>query len=132
MELTMLIEDIFPSKYLKASDLNGQDLPVVIQSADIVQFDDGNKIEVTLAGQSKTFVCNKTNAKAIATAYSSDTNAWHGCNVILFPMMVDTPNGPKEAIRVRIPATVQQPIPRSLEEGVSRAQTTKQTLEDVL
>ena len=128
----MNVDDIFPSKYLKASDLNGQDLQVVIQSTDIVKFDDGDKIEIALEGQSKMLVCNKTNAKAIATAYGSETSAWHGCNVILFPMMVDTPNGPKEAIRVRIPATVQQPIPRSLEEGVSRVQTTKQALEDVL
>ena len=126
----MNVDDIFPSKYLKAADLKGQDLMVTIQSTDIAQFDDGRKIEVTLVGQSKMFICNKTNARAIATAYSSDTNAWHGREVILFPMMVDTPNGPKEAIRVRIPTTTQQPLPRSPEEGFSRA--TSQDLEQVL
>ena len=128
----MNINEIFPSKYLKASDLNGQDLQVVIQGTDIVKFDDGDKIAVTLMGQSKAFVCNKTNATAIAVAYSDDTNAWNGCNVILFPMMVDTPSGPKQAIRVRIPPSVNQPIPQSLQEGFSQAQTTKQELEYAL
>ena len=122
----MNIDDIFPSKYLKASDLNGQDLNVTITDTTVAQFDDGHKIEATLSGQSKSFICNKTNARAIATAYSSDTNAWHGREVTLFPMMVDTPNGPKEAIRVRVPAA----IPLALEEGFS--QTTSQDLEQVL
>ncbi len=122
----MNIDDIFPSKYLKASDLNGQDLNVTISNTTVAQFDDGHKIEVVLSGQSKSFICNKTNARTIATAYSSDTTAWHGREVILFPMMVATPNGPKEAIRVRVPAA----IPRSLEEGFS--ETTSEDLEQVL
>ena len=128
----MNINDVFPSKYLKASDLNGQDLQVVIQSTAPVKFDDGDKIEITLMGQSKTFVCNKTNATAIGVAYGGETEAWAGCNVILFPMMVDTPSGPKQAIRVRIPPSVNQPIPQSLQEGVALAQTTKQELQDAL
>ena len=85
----------------------------------IAQFDDGAKIEVTLLDQSKTFICNKTNATTISTAFGKETVGWHGHDVILYPMMVPTPSGPKEAIRVRMPSSS---MAQSVAEGLSRAQ----------
>jgi hypothetical protein len=50
---------------------------------------------------SKGMVCNVTNCRAIANMYGPNVADWAGKRITLYSTEVDTPDGPKMAIRVR-------------------------------
>ncbi|GAG76589.1 unnamed protein product, partial [marine sediment metagenome] len=68
------VKDLFPtSDALKATDLpEGIDVPVVIESARPITFDDGPKLILGFRGKSKVMVCNKTNTFRIADILGDD------------------------------------------------------------
>ena len=87
----MKLEDIFPSasNYLKKEDLP-RPVKVIIEDVDAAEFTakDGtpqHKLDITLKGKEKHFLCNKTNARMIATIIgSSDTKDWNGKEITIF------------------------------------------------
>jgi hypothetical protein len=101
------INDLYPSMYLKASDL-GESQPVV--TIDRVELEPVGRTKemkpvVYFAGKQKGMVLNKTNSKKIAEITSShDTDDWHGAQVRLFATEVDFQGETVEAIRVKAPA----------------------------
>jgi hypothetical protein len=99
----MKVSEAFPSKYLRAADLQGKNVSVVILSAEYEQIGDDNKIVIYFQGKEKGLVLNKTNANNIATVYGDDTDDWTGGDLILFPAMVDFQGRTVEAVRVRVP-----------------------------
>lgn len=99
----MRISTAFPSSYIKAGDLNGRNVRVLI---DRVEMEDiGGEIKPVLyfQGKEKGMVLNKTNSNNIAVAYGDETDDWHGKELVLFPAMVDFQGRTVEAIRVRLP-----------------------------
>jgi len=102
------IDEFFPSKYLKASDLQGRDVRVTIASLNPEQFENDGKTETKLvcyfAKKEKGVVLNKTNAATIATAYGYDYTQWPGNQITLYMAMVDAWGETREAIRVRVTA----------------------------
>lgn len=93
----MKIDEMFPSRFLKESDLDGREVPVIIVS---VEMDDLQVVgtsktkrapvvtlKSTKTGKEldKSLVLNKTNALAIATMYGNDTAAWVGKTIVLRP-----------------------------------------------
>ena len=102
------IDDFFPSKYLKASDLQGRDVKVTIQSLIPEQFENDGKTDTKLVvyfvGKEKGVVLNKTNAGTIAAAYGYDYTTWSGNQITLYTAMVDAWGETKEAIRIRVTA----------------------------
>jgi hypothetical protein len=60
------VNDFFPSKHLRASDLNGQPRVVTIECDERVKFDNGEQKPVAKLRGEKSFVLNKTNFNAIA------------------------------------------------------------------
>ena len=102
------IDEFFPSKYLKASDLQGRDVRVTIASLNPEQFENDGKTETKLvcyfAKKEKGVVLNKTNAATIATAYGYDYTQWPGNQITLYVAMVDAWGETREAIRVRVTA----------------------------
>lgn len=103
----------FPSNYLKAADLQGRHVAVVISNVVMEDVGDDNKPVVYFRGTQKGVVLNKTNANNIAVLYGDDTDAWIGQTVTLFPAMVDFQGRSVEAIRIRGPMTPQQPVAKS-------------------
>jgi len=100
----MRISDAFPSKYLKASDLQDRNINVVIDRAEPEEVGEGERKPVLyFQGKTKGLVLNKTNSRAIAAAYGDDTDDWEGRPLVLFPAMVDFRGDTVEAIRVRLP-----------------------------
>lgn len=99
----MKVSEAFPSKYLRAADLQGKNVAVVINSAEYEQIGDDNKIVVYFQGKEKGLVLNKTNANNIAIVYGDDTDDWRGGDLVLFPAMVDFQGRTVEAVRVRVP-----------------------------
>ena len=98
------INDAFPSQYLKASDLQGQQ-PIV--TIDRVEFEAvGRQKEmkpvVYFIGKEKGVVLNKTNAKTISNLVGSfETDEWHGFRVRLYSANVEFQGETVESIRVK-------------------------------
>jgi hypothetical protein len=100
----MKISSAFPSKFLRAADLQDQNINVTMSHVDMEDVGDTDKKPVLyFNGKEKGCVLNKTNSKVITQAYGDDTEAWRGKPLILYPAMVDFRGDMVEAIRVRIP-----------------------------
>ena len=98
------ISESFPSKYVKAADLKGQNVLVVIGHVKFERIgtnDKDDKPVLYFQGKSKGMVLNKTNATNIAHLYGDDTDDWAGREIVLFTAMVDYQGKTVEAIRVR-------------------------------
>lgn len=97
------INDAFPSKYLKASDLQGRQVTVRMDRAEYETIGDDRKLILYFQGKEKGMVLNKTNANNIGFIYGPDTDGWQGAEITLFEAMVDFQGKTVPAIRVRAP-----------------------------
>jgi hypothetical protein len=100
------INQAFPSKYLKASDLEGN--TVIVKIADVkveaVGRDQDTKPVVYFEGKKKGLVLNKTNSNKIAQiAQSHETDEWVGVTIAIYPTEVEFSGESVEAIRVKAP-----------------------------
>jgi hypothetical protein len=99
------IHDVFPSKYLKASELKGQ-RPIV--TIDRVEIEAGNNNDELLVayfkGKSKGMVINKTKANIISTMYGPETDNWVGEQIQLYETTADFNGKRTAAIGVQIPS----------------------------
>src|SRR3989304_235004 len=116
----MNINDQFPSKYLKATDLNGGEVTVTIKDCMVEEVGDDKRPVLYFTGKDKGVVLNKTNANNIADAYTPDTDEWVGKKVVLYTAWVDFQGRSVESIRIR-PAranegTKQAAVPPKFEE----------------
>ena len=107
----MHIDQAFPSNFIKASDLQGREIPVIISSADVEKIGNNNeqKLVLKFQGKSKGMICNRTNANRIAYSYGNDTDGWIGKEIILYPDMVDFQGRMVEAVRVKAPVKAAAP-----------------------
>ena len=112
------IMDDFPSKYLKAADLEDREHKLVMLHIHKETVGDDDKPVLYFTKAKKGVVLNKTNAKAIASAYGYDTDNWPGKEVILYPAMVQFRDEMVESIRIKVPkaAPKPKPAPKSQEE----------------
>jgi hypothetical protein len=97
----MNINDQFPSKYLKAADLNGGEALVTIKDCIVESLGEDKRPVLYFAGKEKGVVLNKTNATNISDAYGPDTDEWVGKKVVLYTAYVDFQGRSMEAIRIR-------------------------------
>ena len=110
------INDAFPSNYLKASDLKGRSVVVVI---DRVEFEPvGQKKDMKpilyFQGKTKGVVLNKTNAtKIMALTDTPDTENWRGFAIVLYPTETSFQGDMVDCIRVKAAPTTarRQPPP---------------------
>jgi arabinogalactan endo-1,4-beta-galactosidase len=99
----MNINDQFPSKFLKAADLNGGEVMVTIKDCIVETIGEDKRPVLYFAGKDKGVVLNKTNATNISEAYTPDTDEWIGKKVILYCAFVDFQGRSVESIRIRKP-----------------------------
>ncbi len=99
----MDINEAFPSKFIKAADLKGRDVTVVIASCEIETIGDERKLVLAFQGKDKTLVCNRTNALTVAEMYGNDTDQWVGREIVLFATKVPFQGKLTDAIRVKEP-----------------------------
>lgn len=99
------INNVFPSKYLSAEDIAGQEYTVTIRNVAMEQFDDGeSKAIVHFNELPKGLTLNKTNAKTIASMYGPETDSWNGQKVTVFTIWTEYQGKQTQGIRVRPPA----------------------------
>ncbi len=99
----MKMSEEFPSKFLKAGDLQGREVRVTMSNVEREKIGDDNKPVLYFKGKEKGVVLNKTNASTITDAYGDDTEDWYDQPLILFSVMVDFQGKVAPAIRVRVP-----------------------------
>lgn len=107
----MKIGEAFPSKYIKAADLQGRPVKAVIDSVEITNIgDDEDKLVIYFRGKKKGLVCNVTNARMIEEIMGSDeTDEWAGREILLYPTKVDYAGRRVDAIRVDYPDAQRSP-----------------------
>lgn len=104
------MNDAFPSKYLKAADLQGHEVQVVIAGAEIEEINPKErKLVLYFRGKDKGMVCNRTNATRIAYSYGEDTDNWLNRPIVLFGEVVDFQGKATLGLRVRVPAAAIAP-----------------------
>jgi hypothetical protein len=97
------IDDLFPSRYLKAADLKGQKRTLTISKITSEEVGKDKKAEPIIYFQkcTKGLVLNKTNAKRIAEVLGSKALAdWPGKSVALYSKMVEFAGDLVPAIRI--------------------------------
>lgn len=104
-ETDMKLTEAFPSKWLKAADLEGQSRLVTIESVKLEVVEEGKpaKPVVILRGMTQGLVLNKTNGNTIASFLGDDTDAWTGKKIVLFPTQAEFQGRMTDCIRVRQP-----------------------------
>lgn len=98
----MNIDSLFPSRFLKASDLGGTQKTFTINGITVEEMTDGNrKPALSFAEADKALVLNRTNAGVISAAFGRDTDTWSGKKLTLFSTPVTFQGRLVDAIRVR-------------------------------
>lgn len=101
----MNVNDAFPSKYLRASDIANATPTVTIANVTMESVGEDRRIVVYFVGKDKGLVLNKTNANAIADILGSDdTDNWLEGRIKLVTAKVDYQGKRVAAIRIEEPA----------------------------
>lgn len=107
--------DSIPSKWLKASDLDGKPQLVTIKRFTVEALQDGTKKPaVWFREEAKGLVLNITNGKSIEKiAGTADPDGWMGKRVVIYPTETEMGGERVDCIRVRAPkvgAKLPEPI----------------------
>jgi len=106
----MTRDEVFPSKYLKASDLKGKPRTVIIDSAryETLKSLDGKetqKIVLYFENVPKSLPLNATNFDAVCDATGfPDTEDWPGQRIELYPTKTTMGGKTTDCIRIRRPS----------------------------
>jgi hypothetical protein len=104
-DITMKTSQAFPSKYLKAADLNGK--AHLVKISEVVQEEVGQNKDLKLVayfhGKQKGMVLNKTNADTIASKHGDETDNWDGAEIELYPGTATFQGQVVPSLKVRLP-----------------------------
>jgi hypothetical protein len=97
------IGDMYPSRWLKASDVEDEDRVLTIDRVVEEKIGQAGDLKWVLYFQEldKGLVLNKTNTTTIAKLWGDNTDDWEGCQVTLYATEVQFQGDMVEAIRVR-------------------------------
>jgi hypothetical protein len=108
------VDDLYPSRYLKVSDLPEEgDLILTITNVDTqeVGVDQDRKVVVSFAETEKKLVLNKTNATTISDLYGKKIAGWVGKKIALFATEVAFQGKTQPGIRIRMRVPQPKKIP---------------------
>lgn len=115
----MKISNAFPSKYLKASDLQGKTVIATIGKVIMETFTNGDTgIVMYFQGKQKGMSLNKTKGTIIGDAYGDDTDNWTGKQITLSPGKTMYQGRTYDVINVSIPQgqTMAAPQPMTFQD----------------
>jgi hypothetical protein len=99
--------EIFPSKFLKASDLAGKPLTVEIERAPTETLGSGDdtdrKTVLYFRGGPKPLPLNMVNWDAVAAIAGDDSDDWPGHRIELYPTTTTLRGSTVDCIRIRAP-----------------------------
>jgi RNA polymerase subunit RPABC4/transcription elongation factor Spt4 len=119
--MNMDAKTIFPSKYIKAEDLQGKSVTVQIAAIEIEEIGKQKDRRPVLyfRGKEKGMVLNKTNVNKICEILgTSETDEWFGGLIVIYPTEVEFSGAMTMAIRVRAPSAngATKPKPKPMRE----------------
>jgi hypothetical protein len=99
----MKMSDVFTSKYMKASDLNGSEQVMKIAGCymEEVGADKDEKPVLYFENQQKGLVLNRTNSDRLVHRYGDDTAKWEGGHVRVYSELVSYQGKQIEGIRLQ-------------------------------
>jgi hypothetical protein len=108
-------DDVFPSKYLKASDLKDEAHIVEIDHAPLqtlknTKGEDEKKTVLYFTGAKKCMPLNKTNWDAVADICGEDTEDWPGKKIELYPTTTQMGGKIVDCVRIRKPKEKGDPL----------------------
>ena len=110
--------EVFPSKYMKASDLAGKPLIVEIESAPLETLGSGgnqtNKTVLYFRGGAKPLPLNMVNWGAVAEIAGDETDEWPGHRIELFPTTTEMKGKTVDCVRVRAPKQKEMPLAKAI------------------
>jgi len=110
----MNIDAAFPSTYLKAADLQGHAVNVIVSGCKMEPISKTEEKPVLyFQGKEKRLVLNKTNASVLSHVYGAETEGWAGKPLQIFPTQTPYQGQMVDCLRVRVmPGTATpQPVP---------------------
>lgn len=106
----MNVNDLFPSRFLKAHDLGGKAFTLIIRAITLEDVGHGaekeRKLTVAFEKATKMMLLNRTNAMIIASMYGPETDGWKGKAVTVYSARVKAFGAWHDALRIKeqIPA----------------------------
>ncbi len=108
----MKMSSAFPSQYLRASDLEGRQVNVTIDTVNMQEVGQGSEAKqlpvVYFVGKDSGLVLNKTNANVLVAAFGDESDAWSGRKITLFSTPVPYQGKMVDGIRFTIPQQDEQ------------------------
>ena len=90
----MSISRLFPSKYLKADDVeDGETVTIKEVMVEAVGMDQEDKPVIYFDEHPKGCILNKTNAQSVAKVYGDEEDDWFGKKLVLMTVPSRTPAG---------------------------------------
>lgn len=110
----MKASELFPSRFLRAADLQDRILPAVIDKISVEDVGGegrpgDTKPVITLRGRKKQLILNKTNTFALARAYGDELDDWVGKRIEIYPDTTQMQGKIVACIRVRAPLQAADP-----------------------
>jgi hypothetical protein len=106
----MDVDLLFPSRFIKAADLQGKDVTLEIESVvgDELEGDKGKQFKgiVSFKGKKKKWVLNRTNALCLKAMFGRETDAWTGHKVTIYPSTFND----EPCIRVKGSPELEKPL----------------------
>jgi hypothetical protein len=99
----MKLKDMYKSTLLKAEDIKGHEVKLVIEDVTIEEVGDEKKPVIRFKGKEKRMQLNRTNAELLAGFYGDDTEAWKNQEVTLVTERVMYQGKMVDGLRFRIP-----------------------------
>lgn len=101
----MKVGSAFPGQYIKAADLQGKRVQVIIDNVAMEDIGGETKPVLHFRGKDRGLVLNKTNATSIWGITGTDeTDEWSGHTVVLYPSKTDFQGKRVDCIRIDPPA----------------------------
>lgn len=116
----MNINDAFPSKYLKHTDLKGQARILTMSHVSVEEYSDGEQgVILYFEGAKKGLGLNVTNKNTLLDLYGPETEGWSGKPIELYPTKTEFRGRMTDCIRLRAPqqSGAEQPAPAPAEQG---------------
>jgi hypothetical protein len=111
-------EACFPSRFLKAADLQGKEHTVKIGAIKLEKMPDGKtKGIISFEGASREWLLNRTNAESVVAMFGRDTDEWIGKRLTLFPQTVEAFGDRVAAVRVKGSPDITAPISKKVQRG---------------
>ena len=115
------VDDFFPSRFMKAADVNKESpvLTIADINLEVIGEDNQEKLVLSFLQTNKELVLNRTNSNNLQTIYGEGPNGWIGKHVELYTTFVDFRGKSIEAVRIKpqIP-TESPPVLEPVQEAI--------------